>query len=103
MDGISTEKFTEFRNRAITNAFKDILAPNQDTLNEWQSLPEYRRRSHALTIPASRTACVREAAARVIWAINGFGRVPDDFETWAPRVFDRPEVRDHMDEVRRGW
>lgn len=34
-------------------------------------------------------ATLAAAAERVIWGIMGFGRVPDDFETWAPAVRDR--------------
>ena len=35
-----------------------------------------------------RDATLASAAERVIWGIMGFGRVPDDFETWAPAVRD---------------
>jgi hypothetical protein len=81
--GISSSKYREFLRRAIANSFKDILFHEPPVLKEWQSLHEYRERVVQLNDPFSAVHCVHEAASRVVWAINGFGRVPDDFESWA--------------------
>jgi hypothetical protein len=56
-----------------------------------------------LATPESRTSAVREAAARVIWALNGFGRMPEDFETWAGNIFKREEVQQRTEHIRRTW
>ena len=31
----------------------------------------------------------RRAAQRIMWALSGFGRVPDDFEEWIESAMDR--------------
>ena len=46
-------------------------------------------RLDALASPYDRDATMKAAAERVIWGIMGFGRVPDDFESWAPAVSER--------------
>jgi hypothetical protein len=35
--------------------------------------------------------------------LPGFGRVPEDFETWAQPLIDRQEVRDQTETVRSNW
>lgn len=81
-EGISPSKYREFRRRAVGNAFKDIIFHDPAMLEDWRGIPEYRQRKVALSDAALRERLVREAASRVIWALNGFGRVPPDFETW---------------------
>jgi hypothetical protein len=103
IEGIPTPAFDEFQRRAIRNAFKDIIFSDAHALEEWQSLPEYRDRMRELATPESRTSAVREAAARVIWALNGFGRMPEDFETWAGNIFKREEVQQRTEHIRRTW
>jgi hypothetical protein len=92
-DGISPSKYREFRRRAIGNAFKDIIFHDAALLEKWRALPEYRQRKAALTDPETRERLVREAASRAIWGLNGFGRVPPNFETWIGKYLrgDSPE------------
>ncbi len=85
---ISSTKYKEFRRRAIANSFKDILFHEPTVLAEWQSLREYRERVARLSDPSIAVRCVHEAASRVIWAMGGFDRVPDDFESWAAKYIN---------------
>ena len=87
-DGISASKFREFRHRAIGNSFKEILFSDRAVLEEWQTSREFRARAAALRDPAKAAECLRVASERVKWALSGFGRVPPNWEDWAPRAFD---------------
>jgi hypothetical protein len=40
-------------------------------------------------------ALIREAAARVAWAVDGFGRVPDDFESWIGPIIGASAPPEH--------
>jgi hypothetical protein len=79
-EGISSSKFREFRRRAIANSYKEIIFHDKEALNDWRSTPEYKIRVRTLRNPVSSSSAVREGAMRVLWMINGMGRVPDDFE-----------------------
>jgi len=103
VDNIASPAFEAFRRRAIRNLFNDLIAPTEDVLQPWQSLPEYQDRIRELATAEGRASCVREAAARIIWAINGFGRVPPDFESWAGRLFDRQDVHEQTATIRSTW
>jgi hypothetical protein len=103
IEGIPAPAFDEFQRRAIANAFKDIIFSDAPALEQWQSLPDCQDRIRQLATPESRIAFVREAAARVIWALNGFGRVAADFETWAGNIFEREEIRQRTEHIRRTW
>lgn len=103
IEGIPTPTFEEFQRRAIANAFKDIIFSDARALEQWQSLPKCQYRIQQLATPESRIACVREAAARVIWALTGFGRVPADFESWAGGIFNREEVQQRTEHIRSTW
>jgi hypothetical protein len=102
-DGITPEEFDELRYHATINTFKDIIFSNERALEHWQSHTDYRTRIQDLATPVARSVCTREAASRVIWALNGFGRVPEDFETWAENIFERSEVREQTETIRRSW
>jgi len=86
-DGISPEKFSEFRRRAIANTFKDIIFHDVDELERWRTQPEFRARIITLSNLTTAQSAVADAANRVIWAINGFGRVPPQFEDWVRHLF----------------
>lgn len=86
-DGISLSKYREFRRKSILNSFKEIISHDRATLAEWQSLPEFRMRAAALQDPTSARELTYAAARRVVWLIDGMGRVPDDFEVWAQSHF----------------
>ncbi len=43
-------------------------------------MPEYRERVRVLSQTESERQAISDATNRIIWALNGFGRVPDDFE-----------------------
>jgi len=103
IEDIPTPELEEFQRRAIGNSFKDIIFSDASTLEQWQSMPAYQHRIRQFAIRESRAALVREAAARVLWALNGFGRVPEDFERWAGGIFRREEVQQHTDRIRRTW
>ena len=79
-DGISKRKYKEFRIRALRNSFKEILFSDRASLEEWRASPECSDRIRALGDKRQLSRCLREAAARVQWALGGFGRVPVGFE-----------------------
>jgi hypothetical protein len=103
IEGIETPAFDEFQRRATANAFKDIIFSDAPALEQWQSMPACLDRIRQLATPESRAASVRLAAANVLWALNGFGRVPADFESWAGNMFDREEVQQSTERIRQTW
>jgi len=79
-EGISSSKYREFRRRSIQNSFKHIIFHDPEELKLWQNTPEFRVRSRDLRDSTKAAGLRAEAANRVIWAINGFGKLPYDFE-----------------------
>ena len=78
---ISNSKFREFQRRSIRNSFKEIIFHDRAELERWRNTREFKNRSRALCDRAKADELRAEAANRVIWAINGFGKLPDDFES----------------------
>jgi hypothetical protein len=103
IDGITSADLGQFRRCALRSTFKDIVAPDGQVLSQWQSTVECQDRVRSLATAATRAACIHEAATRVLWAVNGFGRVGEDFETWAPRVFDSQEEHTRTERIRGAW
>ena len=87
-DGISGSKYREFR-RSIQNTFKDIVFSEIAELTIWKALPEFRSRMRDLSTVEGAEQARQLAAQRVMWALSGFGRVPDDFEQWIEPIMDR--------------
>ncbi len=65
----------EFRLRSIANSFNEIIFHDQVTLKEWQSSDHARARIVALRDPSSLRKCLEEAASRITFGLNGFGRL----------------------------
>ena len=86
-DGISPNKHTEFQQRAIANTFKEIIFHDRDELERWRQSPAFRHRVKVLSDPTSSREAIKSAANRVMWALNGFGRVPPEFEGWVQHLF----------------
>jgi len=87
-DTISTGRLRQFRRLAIENSYKEIIFHDSDELDSWRQLPEFEKRVAALSNRETADRITAEAAARVIWAINGFGMVGPDFEEWVKPYFD---------------
>lgn len=85
-DRISSSKLREFRRRAIQSSFKEILFSDREELERWRSLPEFRARVACLSDSGKHEAAIHSAAARVHWAMLGFGIVPADFEKHLPEL-----------------
>ena len=85
--GINNSKFREFRRRSINNSFKEIIFHNRDELEMWKNTREFKARSLDLRDKIKAKHLREEAAKRVIWAINGFGRLPEDFESRIKNAF----------------
>lgn len=81
-DRISPRRLQEFRRLAIANTWKEIVFHDPDELGRWRSLPELRERSRILGEPEAARELTATAAARVLWACDGFGRIGPDFEDW---------------------
>jgi len=77
---ISLNKYKEFQLRVLKNTYKDIVFHDRNVLQNWQKLPEYNHRVKIINDKALREQAIHEAAERVIWAINGFNRLPTNFE-----------------------
>src|SRR6202030_167780 len=75
-DGIKAEKYDEFLFKALNNTFKEIIYSDAEELKKWQQLPEYRARRKTLQNLDTRREAVAQAANRVIFTLNGFGRMP---------------------------
>ncbi|MHB8104232.1 MAG: hypothetical protein ACYDG5_01645 [Dehalococcoidales bacterium] len=80
---LSTSKFQEFQRITIANSFRDIIFYDSSELEKWRTLPEFVKRVSIVDNALKQKQAIHEAARRIIWAINGFGRVPYNFETWA--------------------
>jgi len=91
-DGIGASKYREFRRRSIQNTFKDILFSDASELEAWRRLPEFKARMGCFTSREREAEAMHSAAYRVAWAVNGFGRVPDDFEQWIEPIMDAAPV-----------
>ncbi|MFX1587993.1 MAG: hypothetical protein ACFFC1_07550 [Promethearchaeota archaeon] len=78
--GISKSKYWGFRRRSIQNSFKDIIFHDPKELENWRNTREFKIRSEHLRDRNNKDVLIADAAKRVIGAINGFGKIPDDFE-----------------------
>jgi len=87
-DGISGSKYREFRRRSIQNTFKDIVFSEIAELTTWKALPEFRSRMRDLSTVDGAERARQLGAQRAMWALSGFGRVPDDFEEWIEPIMD---------------
>lgn len=74
-DEMPADKYSEFRRRSIRNAFKEIIFHDASVLADWQLLEQCKDRVAALGDPRRRQVCLWEAAERVKFGVNGFGRV----------------------------
>jgi hypothetical protein len=81
-DDVPKHKLAEFRRRSIANTFKEIIFHDPQVLQQWRSSSQATARIATLRDPATAKQCIQEAAARVIYGFNGFGRIPDAFENW---------------------
>ena len=75
-NGISPSKFREFKRRAIKNSFKEIIFSDRKELEMWRGEPEFSSRSRIMSNPRERQVTISDAAARVVWGMQGFGRLP---------------------------
>lgn len=73
-EGISPSKFREFRRRAIKSSFKEIIFSNREELELWRNDPEFRSRVAMMSNSSEHKTAIADAAARVVWAVRGFGR-----------------------------
>jgi hypothetical protein len=81
-DEIPKHKLAEFRRRSIANSFNEILFSDSATLQEWLISRHAQERIAALREPAQKKRCFRMAMERALFGVNGFGRLPEDFESW---------------------
>jgi hypothetical protein len=102
-DGMPVALAAEVQARTLGNTFKALAFSDQETLAAWQVTTAYTERRALLGDRASRLRCLREATMRVLWLLAGAGRVPDDFESWIGRVFDRPGAEQETEAIRRAW
>ncbi len=87
-DGINSSKFREFRRRTIENGFRELIFSDREKLEDWSKTPGFKDRNSALDNINKRRDLIGNAANRVIWAMTGFGRVPQDFEKSVRHIFN---------------
>jgi hypothetical protein len=75
-DNISSSKFREFKRRAIKNSFKEIIFSERKELELWRGEPEFSSRARMMSNLRERQVAISDAAACVVWAMLGFGRLP---------------------------
>lgn len=103
INGISEFRLENLRQRSLMNTFREVIFPTTEPLKSWQASVEYQTRREQLRDKQTRIAALRSASSKVLYAMNGFGRVGPDFEKWIEGMFDRPEVK-HSDAVlERVW
>jgi hypothetical protein len=76
-EGIHFSKYREFCRRTINNTFHDILFHDADLLEQWRRLPDYKIRHRVVNNREDMKADIAESARRVVFALLGFGRIPD--------------------------
>ena len=74
-DEVPRHVLAEFRRRSIANSFTEIIFHDQVILKEWQSSDHARARIAALRDPSNLGDCLKEAASRITFGLNGFGRL----------------------------
>ena len=74
-DEVPRHVLAEFRRRSIANSFTEIIFHDQEILEEWQSSDHARARVAALRDASNLGKCLEEAASRVVFGLNGFGRL----------------------------
>lgn len=79
--GINASKFREFRRRSIQNSFREIIFHDPNELKIWRNTREFKDRSRDLCNNAKADELRLDAANRVIWAINGFGKLQENLES----------------------
>jgi len=79
-EDLSVTKFHEFESKAINSTFKELIFHDRVELKRWSELPEFQERAATINNPSKEKQAIHEAANRIIWALEGFGRVPPDFE-----------------------
>jgi hypothetical protein len=80
-DGLPDEKFAEFRVRSVDNSFKEIIFHDERILQDWLASEEVAARVGALRDPGRNRECMRQSVSRMNYGLNGFGRVPKEFES----------------------
>jgi hypothetical protein len=74
-DEVPRHVLAEFRRRSIANSFKEIIFHDPAILEEWQLSDHARARIVALRDPSNIGKLVEEAASRIVFGLNGFGRL----------------------------
>jgi len=87
-EDLSVTKFHEFESKAINSTFKELIFHDRVELERWSRLPEFHARAATMSNPSEEKQAVHQAASRIIWALNGFGRVSPDFDQEVRPFFD---------------
>ena len=80
-EDLPERKFAEFRKRCIDNSFKEIIFSDKQVLLDWLVSEELAARIAALKDPARNQEWMWESTLRTNYGLNGFGRVPQEFES----------------------
>jgi hypothetical protein len=71
--GIHKSKLREYRRRAISNTFKELIFHDQEVLHCWQETPEFRKRVALISDAKSYNALVDLDGKQQILCINALG------------------------------
>lgn len=71
-DGVSASKLREYRRRAISNTFKEIIFSNKSILEQWRQTKEFKQRVRQMADIQSYNGIVAETPEGQLWKINAF-------------------------------
>jgi len=89
VDGISSGRFRQFQRLAIASTYREIIFSDTGELARWRDTSAFQERMKTLVDPTTARRARQEGAARVLWALGGFGVVGPDFEEWVAPYFEK--------------
>jgi len=90
VDGVSSGRIRQFQRLAIANTYREIIFSDCDELARWRKSKAFQERRRVLRSSTGVRRACSEGAARVLYALNGFGVVGPSFEEWVAPYFEDP-------------
>ena len=86
---ISGNRLRQLRQIAIENTYTAIISSTRNELEHWRTCTPFLVRKMHLNRAGGNQDSIAEGAMRIRWALNGFGRLGDDFDAWAKTQLEK--------------